>query len=393
MGRNGAIAIEHIDREAPGIWPRNLGVESHRARRALDLAERAEARGSLRRATSLSQLAWDSLREDRDPSAYRSASSLGRLHLAQGRVDDATLWLRRALARAPEGTDARVMLFLGLAACIARDEVLAATRLRSAEAAMTRCSDPALALRARGYRAWIEAGGSVLAAEELRRLVDAAWRAQVIDEALRLEALAAYVDARSGAIAAAQRRISSAHVAAADYSDALPLLQLAQSAVDLATARRHGDEAGLAATERSLAGAACPSGRFAVDHRVVLSALLRSHQEATPSEGEAAAIISEDGAWFRMPGGDPVDCRRRPVLRRLVVALARHRLERPGRPIPASELFAAGWPDQRIMEASAKNRLKVAISTLRKMGFGSTLIGDRSGYRVDPRLNVRLSGR
>jgi tetratricopeptide (TPR) repeat protein len=339
----------------------------------------------------LSQLAWNSLRDERDPSAFRAASSLGRLHLAQGQVDDATLWLRRALARTPRGTDAQVMLGLGLAAFISRDDVLAATRLRSAEAAVTRCEDPALALRARGYRAWVEAGSSALAAEELCRVVDAAWRAQRIEEALRLEALAASIDARSGAIASAQRRVSSACVAAADWPDAMPLLQLAQAFIDLATARRDQDQMAARSAERSLLASGGPWGRFAVDHVVLSAFLRRSLQEPVAAAGEAVALVSEDGAWFRMPGGEPVDCRRRPVLRRLVVALARHRLERPGRPIPAQELFAAGWPDQHIREASAKNRLKVAISTLRKMGFGPALIGDRSGYRVDPRLSVRLT--
>jgi len=369
-----------------------MGFESDRASRALDLAERAEARGALGRATSLSQLAWSAVRGERDPSAFRAASSLGRLFLAQGRVDDATLWLRRALARAPEGTDARVMLWLGLAACVDRDDALAATRLRSAEAAVTRCEDPALALRARGYRAWVESGGSALAADELRRVVDAAWRAQSIEEALRLEALAAHLDARSGAIASAQRRVSSAQVAAADFPDALPLLHLAQGAIDIAIARRDDDRGAVGSVEESLAAARRgAAGRFAVDLWVLSTYLGRSLHETPASTGDETVVVSEDGAWFRMPGGEPVDCRRRPVLRRLVVALARHRLERPGRPIPAPELFAAGWPDQRILEASAKNRLKVAISTLRKMGFGPTLIGDRSGYRVDPRLNVRLT--
>ncbi|NJK88034.1 MAG: hypothetical protein HC923_00655, partial [Myxococcales bacterium] len=100
--------------------------------------------------------------------------------------------------------------------------------------------------------------------------------------------------------------------------------------------------------------------------------------------------VDPSGAWFRGLDDSLVVCDRRPVLRRLVVELAKQRIERPGRPIPGNELFAAGWPDQRITPASAKNRLKVAVSTLRKMGLGTSIIGDRSGYRIDPRVPVRF---
>ncbi len=56
----------------------------------------------------------------------------------------------------------------------------------------------------------------------------------------------------------------------------------------------------------------------------------------------------------------------------------------------ADDLFAVGWPGERIEQRSARNRLKVAMSTLRKMGFGSTLVGDRGGYRLKPDVPVEV---
>ncbi|MEL7371834.1 MAG: helix-turn-helix domain-containing protein [Myxococcota bacterium] len=121
---------------------------------------------------------------------------------------------------------------------------------------------------------------------------------------------------------------------------------------------------------------------------------------STPSE--MPALLSEfpravepyrvhcDGDWFDIPGGSRVSCRHRTHLRRLLKALAHHRVQHPGEPIKADALFAVGWPDERIEQRSARNRLKVAMSTLRKMGFGATLLGDRDGYRLKQEIPVEV---
>ncbi len=100
--------------------------------------------------------------------------------------------------------------------------------------------------------------------------------------------------------------------------------------------------------------------------------------------------VHSDGDWFDVPNGARVSCRHRTHLRRLLKALAHHRVHHPGEALNADALFAVGWPGERIEQRSARNRLKVAMSTLRKMGFGSTLLGDREGYRFKREVPVEV---
>ena len=100
--------------------------------------------------------------------------------------------------------------------------------------------------------------------------------------------------------------------------------------------------------------------------------------------------VHQDGDWFDVPGGARVSCRHRTHLRRLLKALAHHRVQHPGEALNADALFAVGWPGERIEPRSARNRLKVAMSTLRKMGFGATLVGDREGYRLKRDIPVEV---
>lgn len=97
-----------------------------------------------------------------------------------------------------------------------------------------------------------------------------------------------------------------------------------------------------------------------------------------------------DGDWFDVPGLGRVSCRHRTHLRRLLKALAHHRINHPGQAMDADSLFALGWPGERIEQRSARNRLKVAMSTLRKMGFGPTLVGDRAGYRFNREVPIEV---
>ena len=111
-----------------------------------------------------------------------------------------------------------------------------------------------------------------------------------------------------------------------------------------------------------------------------------------PENGSATEPyrVHSDGDWFDVPGGARVSCRHRTHLRRLLKALAHHRVAHPGEALHADDLFAVGWPGERIEARSARNRLKVAMSTLRKMGFGATLVGDRAGYRFKREIPVEV---
>jgi hypothetical protein len=98
--------------------------------------------------------------------------------------------------------------------------------------------------------------------------------------------------------------------------------------------------------------------------------------------------IASDGSWFRVRGATLVDCSRRPVLRRLLVALA---TSPRGRPCSIVSLVEAGWPGEKMSPAAARNRLHVSLNRLRTLGLDVALITEDGGYLLDPRLTVRCA--
>ncbi len=88
------------------------------------------------------------------------------------------------------------------------------------------------------------------------------------------------------------------------------------------------------------------------------------------------------GRWIERGRGARVDLTRRTVLGRMVVVLARARMETPGRLLDVGELTAACWPGERIVRAAAANRVYVAISGLRRAGLAGDLERSTDGYRI-----------
>ena len=90
-----------------------------------------------------------------------------------------------------------------------------------------------------------------------------------------------------------------------------------------------------------------------------------------------------DGSGFAPPGGALVDIARFGAASRLLAVLATARIEHPGTTVPPERLVAAGWPGELLSEASARNRLHVALHQLRKLGL--TLLERVDGaYRLAP---------
>jgi hypothetical protein len=99
--------------------------------------------------------------------------------------------------------------------------------------------------------------------------------------------------------------------------------------------------------------------------------------------------IARDGRWMRREPGPRVDLLRRRVLRDVLVALVEQRLRAPGVPISADELIARSWPGQRIRQGSARNRLYVALSSLRALGLRGALERTRAGgYRLSTAVSI-----
>jgi predicted ATPase len=120
-------------------------------------------------------------------------------------------------------------------------------------------------------------------------------------------------------------------------------------------------------------------------------ALRLHHRTASEARAENAIVIAADGAWVDLPDRERIDFANRPALQRLVQALARERLEHPGEPISLARLVASGWPDERLDGEIARNRLNVALATLRKMGLRDVLLSrGREGHLLDPAIPIVL---
>ncbi len=98
--------------------------------------------------------------------------------------------------------------------------------------------------------------------------------------------------------------------------------------------------------------------------------------------------IAADGSWFDPPEGPRVVIRSRPVMRRMLLALADARRRDAGRPLSAEQLIAAGWPDQRIIREAAMRRVQVMIGRMRGLGLRDVLETREDGYLL--RSDVEL---
>ncbi len=107
------------------------------------------------------------------------------------------------------------------------------------------------------------------------------------------------------------------------------------------------------------------------------------HSDACPH-----ALVVDDDATLLQLGDRRVDLRRRAPLRRLVRALVAARAMRPGTAVSPDGLIAAAWPGERIQAKAARNRLHVAIASLRQMGLRAVLLRDDDGYLLAPSLDL-----
>jgi hypothetical protein len=162
----------------------------------------------------------------------------------------------------------------------------------------------------------------------------------------------------------------------------------------LALAERSLAEAehpGLAVT-LAIVRAACSSAPMpTVDPTVAASssdvrrALRLVSRLATREHLEPSTLtIASRGRRARLPDGTVLDLMRRAAVRRILVVLA----EAHGEPSSADTLIAAGWPGERMRADAARQRLRTAIWTLRRLGFEHLLRTSDEGYLLDPSLAI-----
>lgn len=95
--------------------------------------------------------------------------------------------------------------------------------------------------------------------------------------------------------------------------------------------------------------------------------------------------LGPDASWFRPPGGERVDLSRRKPLRLLLARLAAER-DAAGAGLPWDALLEAGWPGEKMRADAGAHRVRVAISTLRKMGLTEALRTNETGYFLAPEI-------
>ena len=74
-------------------------------------------------------------------------------------------------------------------------------------------------------------------------------------------------------------------------------------------------------------------------------------------------------------------------------ALVARRQASPGDPLSTEELVAVGWPDERMLAKAAGNRVRVALSELRKLGLGELLRREPLGYFLEPDVPLIVAPR
>lgn len=73
---------------------------------------------------------------------------------------------------------------------------------------------------------------------------------------------------------------------------------------------------------------------------------------------------------------------------RIVLALVRAREADDGAALSRDVLIDAGWPGERMSDKSARNRLHVALSNLRKKGLREVLLRHHDGYALGQRVRI-----
>jgi predicted ATPase len=210
-----------------------------------------------------------------------------------------------------------------------------------------------------------------------------AWQGALHAEHDRLEEAAAALDVADGAV-------EGPHAAA--------IVSLHRGHVDLARAARAERQRDVEGGGRHVARAIERLAQVSLspeslrELRVAHRYLERRIVERLDPAPRADLVVGWNGAWYAH-GEARVSLASERVLARLLFLLVVARLARPGTPVSFDSLVASVWPEQRVANASASHRLRVAISNLRRRGLrdGIDTIGD--GYLIDPARAVALARR
>jgi predicted ATPase len=424
QGRTGE-ALETI--EAASSHARALGLRGLEAMLFDEASACESARGQperarehARKALAVATAAHDRRREAR--AHYRHAIADTDL----GDFANATKHGSRALElfRAIGDTLGEALAHVALGACAFEqgDDDVAQRHMNNAEANAARAGERRLEAVAVGYL-----GGIAHDRGELSLAHDEYLRARVAFEAIaerRLEAIYAgyvgIVTAQRGDLDDGEPAIERARAVLAEMDDARYVAAMDAALVGVRALR--GDTSGaalaLARIQASVVGRGSEHLATVVEvYRGVIEAVsgdlasaerrARTYARAQTEDARLALpflhraikderaractwILDARGVAFRAPGAETVRLDTREPLARLLAVLVRRRIDQPNTALGRGELVAAVWPGEAKLTAdSAKNRLKVAVSTLRKAGL-EILVTRGKGYLLDPSTPIRV---
>ncbi len=107
------------------------------------------------------------------------------------------------------------------------------------------------------------------------------------------------------------------------------------------------------------------------------------------SAARAVLLLGPAYSWMSMGGEPRLDLQRRTTARRLLQCLVETQQRAPGAAAASAALVAAAWPEQRVINDSSINRLRVAIFRLRQLGLGERVQYASDGYLLDPSVEIR----
>lgn len=122
--------------------------------------------------------------------------------------------------------------------------------------------------------------------------------------------------------------------------------------------------------------------------RLYLSAtdhVLVDHVAPNSSEWRPGSVlkVATDAAWLELPGGVRTELGPRRVLRCVLRSLVDAQVRNAGL-LTAPAIAKLAWPGERILPRAAANRVYVAVTSLRKLGFGAAIENTGEGYRFTP---------
>lgn len=289
--------------------------------------------------------------------------------------------------------EARARMFVGLAHLCRNDRALAEASLRRAIALAQDASGSSAGQYARGYLGLIHLEASELEAAEaeLARVVppDGGHIALFASYRAAIAALSGELDKARALYDLATRE---------DVPPTLePAIKVQRAYLAVVEARMHREAGESMRAEAALGRATAlvsdvdRTGAHADVH--LASRIAKRLLDLAPGRTArtlTALDVHAVGDWFAIDGGAPVSCGRQASAKRALVHLARFRLMAPGEPMTVAMLASAIWPDDKVRESAARNRIRVAVALLRKVGLRELIITDKAGYRISEWAAVRV---